>query len=198
MTVAVLFADPKGIYSTLPDVDLWDVERDATRYAGPHPVVAHPPCARWSILAALAEAVHGIPRHDDGGLFASALASVRKWGGVLEHPAQSAAFVKHGITPPKRGCGWQRARIDAEDEWVCDVAQRHYGHAAIKRTWLLAVRVNLPILPGGDGPSPEATVYQATERRQGGEVQNTLSHRARAATPPAFADLLLSMARSAL
>lgn len=47
MTVAVLYAYADGPYAGLDGVDVWDVTRDARTYAGPHPVVAHPPCERW-------------------------------------------------------------------------------------------------------------------------------------------------------
>ena len=45
--IAALFVETGGCYFGLPNVDPWDRERDARDYAGPHPVVAHPPCARW-------------------------------------------------------------------------------------------------------------------------------------------------------
>jgi hypothetical protein len=38
--VAALYVDPQGVYSGLPDVDVWGEERDARTYAGPWPVVA--------------------------------------------------------------------------------------------------------------------------------------------------------------
>jgi hypothetical protein len=79
--IAALFVDPKGCYADLPGVDVWDEARDARLYPGPYPVVAHPPCSRWCRLAGLVEAQWGHRRGDDGGCFASALASVRKWGG---------------------------------------------------------------------------------------------------------------------
>lgn len=45
-TVAALFVETGGGYFGLPDVEAWDEPRDARMYAGPHPVVAHPPCQR--------------------------------------------------------------------------------------------------------------------------------------------------------
>ena len=45
--VAALFVERDGAYYGLPNVDPWDAERDARTYAGPFPVVAHPPCERW-------------------------------------------------------------------------------------------------------------------------------------------------------
>ena len=51
--IAALYVQRGGIYWDLPDVDPWDEARDARLYAGPWPVVAHPPCARWCRLAGL-------------------------------------------------------------------------------------------------------------------------------------------------
>src|SRR5512146_385841 len=55
LKVAALFVDPKGVYSGLEGVEVWDEARDARLYEGPWPVVAHPPCARWSTLASQIE-----------------------------------------------------------------------------------------------------------------------------------------------
>src|SRR6478752_1288817 len=99
-TVAALFVEARGAYGQLPDVELWDEARDARLYAGPHPVVAHPPCARWSRLAGFTEARFGLKRGEDGGCFKAALASVREWGGVLEHPAYSKAWDEFDLPEP--------------------------------------------------------------------------------------------------
>lgn len=98
--IAALFVRRGGVYWDLEGVDPWDEARDARKYNGPHPVVAHPPCSRWCRLAGLVEKRWGHKRGEDGGMFASALAAVRTWGGVLEHPAWSDAFVAHGIGDP--------------------------------------------------------------------------------------------------
>lgn len=82
--VAALFVQKGGCYYGIDGVDPWPEERDARLYAGPWPVVAHPPCERWGRYwsggpSARVKRLRG----DDGGCFASALASVRRWGGGL-------------------------------------------------------------------------------------------------------------------
>lgn len=198
--IAALFVETGGTYFGLPDVDPWDQKRDARTYAGPHPVVAHPPCERWGRYWG------GAPWQkerkklgDDNGCFAAAIAAVRRWGGVLEHPEGSHAWRAFGLNcPPRRG-GWIVA--DFEGGWTCCVEQGAYGHRARKATWLYAYGVELPSLrwgaASGDFVRLEDGFHSAEERRRAiktGACQR-LSKNQRAATPPEFRDLLLSIVR---
>jgi hypothetical protein len=133
---------------------------------------------------------------DDDGCFASALASVRQWGGVLEHPAASSAWRAHGLITPPRAGGWVVA--DWHDGWTCCVDQQFYGHRAQKATWLYAVGVPLPSLRWGKsagGVRLDDGFHSAEERRRKIRtgVCQRLSKRQRTETPAAFRDLLLSM-----
>ena len=194
--IAALFVQTNGCYFGLPDVDPWDAARDARAYAGPHPVVAHPPCERWGRYAEGGPSHHGrFRRGDDGGCFESALASVRRFGGVLEHPAGSSAWATFGLVAPVPGAGWTAAGDMLG--WTCCVEQGHYGHRARKPTWLYACRVELPSLPWG---ASEATIRpregrDPREEQKRGAIER-MSRRERAATPHAFRDLLIQMARS--
>jgi hypothetical protein len=194
--IAALFVQRDGCYFGLPDVDPWDEARDARLYDGPHPVVAHPPCSRWCRLAGLVEARWGHKRGDDGGCFASALASVRRWGGVLEHPAHSDAWAAHGLTAPRAGHGWQVA--DFQGGWTCHVKQWHYGHRAKKATWLYAHGVELPSLVWSTTSDAEAgaLISWCGNKTRADEKRPRLSKREASATPPAFRDMLIAMARS--
>lgn len=143
--IAALFVATNGVYYGIEDVDPWDEARDARLYEGPWPVVAHPPCQRWGRYWYGGPSIKVRKKMgDDGGCFASALASVRRWGGVLEHPEASHAWKWHGLTKPPRNGGW----IPAGDGigWTCCVEQGCYGHRARKATWLYAVRIELPML----------------------------------------------------
>jgi len=195
-TIAALFVDARGAYAGLPDVDLWDEARDARQYLGPHPVVAHPPCSRWCRLAGLVEARWGHKRGEDGGCFASALASVRRWGGVLEHPAHSAAWPAFGLPVPSRSGGWQGGLCGG---WSAHVEQGRYGHPAKKATWLYAHGVELPDLRWGYAHDHKtgALVSWCGNHVKSGESRPRVSKRAAAATPPLFRDVLLEIARSA-
>jgi hypothetical protein len=194
--VAVLFADPKGVYANLPGVDLWDEARDARLYAGPWPVVAHPPCNRWGSLAFLNRALHGYEIGADGGCFEAALVAVREYGGVLEHPAGSLAWSRFCLPHP-RPFGWSRSLLD--DGWVTEVEQASYGHRARKRTWLYYVGPEPPPLDWHSVPVT-AKVSGFNHHPAGGYVADEASRvrpREASATPPAFRDVLLAMARSA-
>jgi hypothetical protein len=45
--VAVLFARADSIYKTLAGCDVWDEARDALKWPGGAPIIAHPPCRAW-------------------------------------------------------------------------------------------------------------------------------------------------------
>jgi len=197
---AALFVSGSGPYAGLPGVDVWDVSRDARTYPGPWPVIAHPPCERWGRYwfggpSARVRRVKG----DDDGCFAAALAAVRRWGGVLEHPAASSAWKAFGLCEPPRAGGWVVA--DWEGGWTCCVDQGHYGHRAQKATWLYANGVTLPQLRWGKSDRRvrlDDGYHSAEERRRKirtGTYQR-LSARERALTPIPFRDLLLSMVAS--
>lgn len=203
--VAALFVERGGVYWDLDGVDPWDRERDARNYAGPYPVVAHPPCQRWGRYWGGAPTTW--PRltlGDDGGCFEAALNAVREWGGVLEHPEGSHAWRRFDIVAPPRDGGWVPAGIFHPGAWTCCVEQGWYGHRARKATWLYAASVALPELQWGNAPGDfvrlESGFHSAEERRRAiktGACQR-LSKKQRAATPVEFRDLLISIASSVL
>ena len=66
--VAALYVERDGAYYGLDNVDPWDAERDARTYAGPWPVVAHPPCERWGrFWHGSTRKPHQFKLGDDGG-----------------------------------------------------------------------------------------------------------------------------------
>jgi hypothetical protein len=120
--------------------------------------------------------------NDDEGCFASALKSVRQFGGV--HPAESRAFKVYGIPEPIAGT-WQRT-IDGD--WVTEVWQSSYGHRARKRTWLLYHGKALPPILKWRRIAGEFQIGlfdQKLPQLPKGELSST---------PLPFRDLLLSIA----
>ncbi len=199
--IAALFVEKRGVYSGIADVDVWDIHRDARKYAGPWPVVAHPPCERWGrYWSGGPSAKVRRKRGDDGGCFASALESVRKWGGVLEHPEASSAWRVFGLCAPPRHGAWVNA--DFLGGWTCCVEQGHYGHRARKASWLYAVGVELSSLQWGTSGQRarlDDGYHSAEERRLApkGTTCERLGRGERLATPVPFRELLLGLARTA-
>jgi hypothetical protein len=201
--IAALYVETGGGYFDLPCIDAWDEARDARTYNGPWPVVAHPPCQRWGRYW------HGAPNKphqyklgDDEGCFSAALAAVRRWGGVLEHPEGSHAWKAFRLNAPPRSGGWVAA--DFEGGWTCYVEQGHYGHMSRKGTWLYAHGVDVPSLTWGAG---EQRIHPIALERHGYEKARRIGMmamvggkdktRIRNATPEPFRDLLIGIARSA-
>lgn len=121
----VLFTAPKSVYGRFSGVECYDRERDARNYRGPHPVVAHPPCRAGGRLRHMAK-----PRHDEKELGIFAWATVRMFGGVVEHPAGSKLFELVGARP---------GGVDRAGGWVLPIWQSWFGHPARKSTWLYIV-----------------------------------------------------------
>ena len=194
--VAALFVETGGVYYGLEDVDPWDEQRDARKYAGPWPVVAHPPCQRWCRFAKGIEKVHGYKVGDDDGCFYAGLDAVRTYGGVLEHPAGSLAWDAFGLPKPKSSGGWTHSFLDGG--YSCYVEQGRYGHPMRKATWLYAYGLtNLPELRWGRTNDNEilgqykwgSRLYKPTHDRDRPRVDGLHS-----VTPAAFRDELLALA----
>ncbi len=173
--IAALYVDSKrGLYpSWVPYglIDVWDEARDATKYPGPHPVIAHPPCGHWGRYSQKA--------HDDGHTGPIAVAQVRRWGGVLEHPKDSKLWKICGI--PKPG--------EMPDEWggySILVEQGDFGHRAQKPTWLYIVGTReIPPMPPRRPPPADIGRWR-------GQIE-VMPKSQRHLTPRAFAEWLIDL-----
>lgn len=206
--IAALFVETDGAYFGLDGVDPWDKNRDARKYEGPHPVVAHPPCERWGSFwpGSPVQVSRGIrfKKGDDGGCFQSAYDSVRRWGGVIEHPRGSHAWAHFGITRPPNEGGWIEM---VSGGWTCCVYQGHYGHKALKPTWLYFYGGKKPPelrwgKPEGEFMTVAGTSFKTVAHRREAEAKGwryspRLPTALRNATPQPFRDLLLSLAEYA-
>lgn len=186
--VAILFARADSVYKTLPGCDVYDIERDARTWPGGCPVVAHPPCRAWGVLRALAK-----PRHDEKDLARWAVAQVRYWGGVLEHPAGSTLWADQKL--PKPGLG-----RDLFGGWTFAAPQKWWGHKAEKATLLYIVGVGPRGIPDVPYLMGEATHVVAKARGFRGRFDRPgyrpeLSRRGREHTPIDLAAWLVDLAR---
>lgn len=179
-TVAALFVRRDSVYKLMAGVDAWDDERDALRYDGSDPIVAHPPCRLFGRLHKFAKADDA---ERDLAYFSVELA--RRNGGVVEHPAHSRLWHDMGLPSPQGGA----------DRWgghAVELVQFAFGHKALKPTWLYVVRCEaLPTMPVKYG-SPAYCI--ASSRRDKGRLKH-VTHAEREHTPAAFAAWLVETAR---
>lgn len=181
MTVAILFARADSVYKTLPGCDVWDIERDARRWPGGGPAVAHPPCRAWGRLRQFAK-----PRPDEKALALLAVKRIRECGGVLEHPAESTLFADQGMPRPGEF-------PDAWGGWSMEIQQFHFGHRAEKATWLYVVGCDpddLPPIPVREGKATHCVRPTKSYPRLPSITKAEREH-----TPPALAAWLVEVAR---
>lgn len=152
--VVALYIDPRGPYpALLGDAYCWDEARDARRYDGTAPVVAHPPCGPWGRLRHL-------NRNQIAELAVLAVARVRANGGVLEHPANSRLW--DACLLPRPG-----ELPDQFGGYSVAVNQSDWGHCARKPTWLYLVRVPRAALTPPPIPRPSPDSLGIGRPRQG-------------------------------
>jgi len=181
--VAVLFAMPDSVYKTFPECDVWDEARDALKYAGNLPVVAHPPCRLWGKLAHMSTAPES-----EKELARFAVRQVQRCGGVLEHPLGSRLWDDMGLPAP--------FEEDAMG-FTGMIPQYLLGHKAEKKTLLYVSGLKKDDLPPAFGLLDllftRPTHYVATSRR--GLKGVFCTEWERKATPPKFARWLVSLAK---
>ena len=172
-TVAALYVDPRGPYPKLLGPEMcWDEARDARTYAGPWPVIAHPPCGPWSTLRTLS---HEATRP----LALLALSAVERWGGVFEHPITSQIWQLRTPTLIVNQCDW--------------------GHPARKRTGLYIVGTRtIPPMPTTRKPTHWCSgVHTPGARGKPPAGIKICSAQQRRRTPVAFAEWLIALATAA-
>ena len=173
MTVAVLCAARNSIYKEFPNVEVFDIDRDARSFGGGMPVVCHPPCRAWSAYCAhQAKPMRGekerAPMCGD---------RLRECGGVLEHPAHSRLWDELAL--PKPG---QKERDGLWSMWV---QQSWWGDTRTKNTWLLFSKIDKSKIE-----LPFALHEPKGDRRR----WQLMSKHQRAASVPAFAMWLVNLA----
>ncbi len=205
--IAALYVETGGSYFGIDGIDPWDENRDARKYNGPYPVVAHPPCQRWGKMwmgspSYVAKTGQRKIKGDDGGCFKAALASARKWGGVIEHPHGSHAWAHFGLNKPPRKGGWVNA--DEYGGMTCCVEQGRYGHWMRKPTLLLAYKTITPELDWGvskpNYPQWAIDRYGIERVKRMGEIAfkgGGVDNKHRIGTPVEFRDLLIAIVRTA-
>lgn len=183
--VAALFVRKDSVYKTMPEVDAYDMERDARNYMGFHPIVAHPPCRGWGRLRQFSHATR-----EEKILAVHAVCLVRALGGVLEHPAESDLWKEMDLPRPGKQdvlCGRQVIGYTMEvDQWL-------WGHRAEKRTWLYIVGCHpndLPPIPAREGKPTHCVRPTKSYPRL-----PSITKPEREQTPPAFAIWLVEVAR---
>lgn len=175
--VSVLFARSDSNYKNIPGCDVWDKDRDAMKWPGDSSLIAHPPCRAWGRLRTFAN-----PSPGEKDLARFAVAQVRKWGGVLEHPAGSTLWQDQDMPLP--------GSRDCFGGWTLPISQMWWGHKAEKKTWLYVVGCEpreIPDMPMILGDATHVVQSQKDDRPH-------ISKAEREHTPPLLAEWLVELA----
>jgi len=137
-----LFCRTDSAYKKRDAWDVYDIDRDATKYNGNLPVVCHPPCRAWGRLSHMAS-----PREGEKELAIWSLEKLNQVGGIVEHPSGSKLWkiYRHIVTDSEV--------FYVDGSFVIEIDQYDFGHVAHKKTKLLIKGISrdeLPKLPPKD------------------------------------------------
>lgn len=119
----VLFTRKNSVYKKL-GCNCYDETRNALLFTGHESVICHQPCRAWAKLKGQAK-----PRPDEKETAHFSIRTVRKNGGIVEHPIYSELWKYYGIRPGQYdGYGI-----------LYPISQKWFGHRAEKLTGLYIV-----------------------------------------------------------
>lgn len=136
-----LFCRTDSAYKKREAWDVFDIDRDATKYNGSLPVVCHPPCRAWGRLSHMAS-----PREGEKLLANWSLEKVNQVGGIVEHPSGSKLWDIYRFIVP-----------DSNGGFVIEIDQYDFGHVAHKKTKLYICGIDRDELP--DLPPKDETIH---------------------------------------
>jgi len=168
--IAALFVREDSHYKEIPGVDAYDHKRDALSWSGGCPAVFHPPCRAWGKYKSKA-----LPRPGEKDLARWSMSMVRRFGGVIEHPASSDLWKEFNCLS-----------YGLRDEFggvLFPVYQSWFGHRGQKETALYLVGAPVPAL------------HHCKSNHELVPVEN-MGRAERERTPPAFAQWLVELAFS--
>lgn len=181
-TIPVLYTAKKSIYHQLLDADPYDQKRDALKWPGGTPFIAHPPCRLWCKLRRFSTADPA-----ERYLALITVCQIRRYGGILEHPAHSLLWESAQLPPPG----------GFPDEYggiTIALNQCKAGHAAVKPTWLYIVGADrIPPLPTPNN-KPTHTLSWGPKKNGRTRQRPLLATNKRSATPEPFARWLIALA----
>jgi hypothetical protein len=195
--VAILCASQKTYYRELPALEVYDIDRDARTFPGGMPVIAHPPCRRWTRFGmAMMKArltrfgIETPPEEVEAerqlGLFCAR--NVVEWGGILEQPAGSKLFAAAGLPLP--------GAAHSDNSFSLQVWQSWWGYPVRKQTWLYFRGINqsaieIPFRLWNPLPGSQWYWYNR------GNGSGSANAHIRSMTVPALAEWLVDLARCA-
>lgn len=125
--VTILYTKKNSIYNTL-NVDTWDIHRDARKWPGGNPIIAHPPCRMWGDHHWKAKGTK-----EEATLAIHAILMTRLYGGITEHPQKSKLWKIMKLPLP--------GQRDQYGGWTLSISQKWFGHRAEKKTFLYIVGI---------------------------------------------------------
>lgn len=134
MQIPVLFVNQSTNYENF-NTDLYDINRNALSIVNDCAAVYHPPCRSWGRLRSFANFSPG-----EHWLAVWSVIRIRRFGGVLEHPAGSKLW--NFMCLPRPGAGY-----DSFGGFSVKINQHDFGFECEKNTWLYIVGIDVNLLP---------------------------------------------------